>query len=128
MRLAKRPKRNCSPYLATSSTAADHRRRADHFLYKDKKRHLSAVRRVKKYLPKAEQEKINLRMEVIKRRLSAAQKQYAKLGNAALSDVGLLFNKIQLLRRKEKYEASRKLLAKAPLDAKRHGGARRMVD
>ena len=99
-------------------TIADHRRRADHFLYKDKKRLLPVVRRVKKYLPKTEQEKINLRMEVIKRRLSAARKQYDKMGDEALKDVGLLFNKIQLLRRKEEFEASRKLLARAPLDAK----------
>lgn len=100
-------------------TRADHRRRADHFLYKDKRRHLPTIRRVRKHLTKAEQEKINLRMEVIKRRLNDATKQYNKMGKKAHADVGLLFNKIQLLRRKEKFKLSRKLLSKAPIDAKK---------
>ncbi len=100
-------------------TKADHRRRADHFLYRDKKRLLPTVRRVKKHLPKAEEEKINLRMEVIKRRLNDAHKQYEKLGAKAYADVGLLFNKIQLSRRKENFDYSRKLLARAPVDAKK---------
>ena len=99
-------------------TTADHRRRADHFLYKDKRRHLAAVRRVRKFLPKAEQEKINLRMEVIKRRLADASRQYEKLGPKALTDSGLLFNKIQLLRRKKEYDRSRSLLHKAPTSAR----------
>ncbi len=99
-------------------TNADHRRRADHFLYKDKRRYLSTIRRVRKHLPKGEQDKINLRMEVIKRRLNAADKDYAKMGPKALKDAGLLFNRIQLLRRKEKFDHSRKLLRKAPIDAK----------
>jgi len=116
--LGKKTEKKLLSIFGSQLVAADHRRRADHFLYKDKKRHLSAVRRIKKYLPKLEQDKINLRMEVIKRRLSAAQKEYDKMGDKALSDVGLLFNKIQLLRRKEKFDASRKLLARAPLDSK----------
>ncbi|MCP4937454.1 MAG: lytic transglycosylase domain-containing protein [bacterium] len=99
-------------------TNADHRRRADHFLYKDKRRYLSTIRRVRKLLPKGEQDKINLRMEVIKRRLNAADKDYIKMGSKALKDAGLLFNRIQLLRRKEKFDLSRKLLHKAPIDAK----------
>ncbi len=99
-------------------TTADHRRRADHFLYKDKRRYLSTIRRVRKLLPKGEQDKINLRMEVIKRRLNAADKDYAKLGTKALKDAGLLFNRIQLLRRQEKFDHSRKLLSQAPIDAK----------
>ena len=99
-------------------TNADHRRRADHFLYKDKRRYLGTIRRVRKHLPKSEQDKINLRMEVIKRRLNAADKDYAKMGDKALKDPGLLFNRIQLLRRKEKFDQSRKLLRKAPIDAK----------
>ncbi|MCF6198327.1 MAG: lytic transglycosylase domain-containing protein [Hyphomicrobiaceae bacterium] len=116
--LGKKTEKKLLSIFGNQLGAADHRRRADHFLYKDKKRHLPAVRRVKKYLSKPEQEKINLRMEVIKRRLKDAEKQYAKLGKDALSDVGLLFNKIQLLRRKEKFEASRQLLARAPLGTK----------
>ena len=99
-------------------TNRDHRRRADHFLYKDKRRYLSTIRRVRKHLPKAEQDKINLRMEVIKRRNAAAQKDYAKMGSKAMKDVGLLFSRIQLLRRKEKFDQSRNLLRKAPIDAK----------
>lgn len=97
---------------------SDHRRRADHFLYKDNRRHLPTIRRVKKYLTKSEEEKINLRMEVVKRRLNAADKQYKEMGTKALSDSGLLFNRIQLLRRKEKFVHSRKLLSKAPIDVK----------
>ncbi len=116
--LGKKTEKKLLSIFGNQLVAADHRRRADHFLYKDKKRHLHAVRRVKKYLSKPEQDKINLRMEVIKRRLGAAEKEYKKMGDGALSDVGLLFNKIQLLRRKEKFAASRKLLARAPLDTK----------
>jgi peptidoglycan lytic transglycosylase len=100
-------------------TKSDHRRRADHFLYKDKRRLLPTVRRVRKHLAKADQDKINLRMEVIKRRLNDANKQYDKMGKKAHADVGLLFNKIQMLRRKEKFDLSRKLLDKAPIDAKK---------
>ena len=100
-------------------TKSDHRRRADHFLYKDKRRLLPTVRRVKKHLAKAEQDKINLRMEVIKRRNNDANKQYDKLGVKAHADAGLLFNKIQLLRRKEKFDESRALLRKAPIDVKK---------
>ena len=99
-------------------TRADHQRRADHFLYKDKRRYLSTVRRVRKHLSKAGQGKVNLRMEVIKGRNKAADKDYGKLGSKVLEDAGLLFNRIQLLRRKEKFDHSRRLLAQAPIDAK----------
>lgn len=99
-------------------TPADHLRRANYFLYKDRRQLLPNVQRLLKYLDPADQAKLSLRMDVVNRRLSAAEKQFEKMGPEALQDPGLLFSRIQMLRRKKQYAAAWDLLARAPQDAR----------
>lgn len=95
----------------------DHLKRADTFLYKDRRQLLPNVERVLPYLGRDDQLRLRLRLDVAQHKLAAAEKQFARLGEAALRDPGLLLARIQLARRKKDFQRAWQLLARAPQDA-----------
>lgn len=102
-------------------TEADHRWRLDRVLMSDRRwtgeRNAQAAiaKRIVPLLSPAEQKKANARIAVYLRAKSAA-KDMAALPAETTPDWGLVFQRIQLLRRAEKIDEAAKLLLSAPTD------------
>jgi soluble lytic murein transglycosylase len=98
-------------------TVEDHRARIDRLFYRDDKEVADAVQRIAKLLPPDEQQKVNARLAVVKRAENAGTLLDALPENAMAGDVGLLFNRIQWLRRNDREEEAWRLLLSAPSEA-----------
>ncbi|XSG82567.1 MAG: transglycosylase SLT domain-containing protein [Methyloligella sp. ZOD6] len=94
----------------------DHRARIDMLIYPDDSSLVDDANRVAKLMPKAEQKKIEARIAVLKRRSNAGKLLDAIPEKERKDDVGLLFNRIQYLRRNEREEEAWKLMLSAPTD------------
>ncbi len=92
----------------------DHRARIDRLLYPDSESATDAALRISKLLPADEQKKVAARIAVVKRGTNAGKLFDALPANATAGDVGLLFNRIQWLRRKDRDEEAWKMLLDAP--------------
>jgi soluble lytic murein transglycosylase len=92
----------------------DHRARIDRLLYPDSKSATDAALKISKLLPADEQKKVTARIAVVKRGNNAGKLLDALPSNATASDVGLRFNRIQWLRRKDREEEAWKMLLDAP--------------
>jgi len=101
--------------FGTMLTSEDHHARIDRLLYKDDPGVADTALRVAKLLSADEQQKVNARIAVLKRDDNAGSLLDALPENATAGDVGLLFNRIQWLRRNRDEEAWRLLLS-APSD------------
>ena len=95
-------------------TVEHHKARVDRLLYPDDKKAIDAALRVSKFLPADEQKKVTARIAVIKRGNNAGKLLDAIPASANLSDVGLVFNRIQWLRRKDRDEEAWKILLDVP--------------
>lgn len=100
---------------------ADHRWRLDRVLMSDRRwtgernAQAAAAKRIVPLLSAAEQKKANARIAVYLRSKSAA-KEMAALPAETTPDWGLVFQRIQMLRRAEKLDEAAKLLLSAPTD------------
>ncbi len=92
----------------------DHRARIDRLLYLDDESKTDAALRISKLLPAEEQKKVAARIAVVKRGKNAGKLLDALPASATHGDVGLLFSRIQWLRRKDKDEEAWKMLLDAP--------------
>ena len=92
----------------------DHRARIDALLYPDEESMTDAAVRISKLLPAEEQKKVAARIAVVKRGKNAGKLLDALPASATAGDVGLLFNRIQWLRRKDREEEAWKMLLDAP--------------
>jgi soluble lytic murein transglycosylase len=92
----------------------DHRARIDRLLYPDDESATSAALRISKLLPADEQKKVAARVAVVKRGKNAGKLLDALPASTTAGDVGLLFNRIQWLRRKDRDEEAWKMLLDAP--------------
>jgi soluble lytic murein transglycosylase len=103
-------------------TAADHKFRFDRLLMDDarwtaeRNERAGLARRVLPLLPTADRKKAELRISAYLRSSGAVKKLLA-LPDKDESDWGLAFQRIQGLRRADKYEEAARRLAKAPRDA-----------
>lgn len=95
-------------------TLDDHRARVDRLLYPDNPSLTDAALRVAKLLPAEEQKKIAARIAVVKRGSNAGKLLDAIPASATAGDVGLLFNRIQWLRRKDRDQEAWNMLLSAP--------------
>ncbi|MGH6864896.1 MAG: lytic transglycosylase domain-containing protein [Methyloceanibacter sp.] len=95
-------------------TVENHRARIDRLLYPDEKSATDAALRVAKLLSDEEQKKVKARIAVVNRRDDAGKLLKDLPATAIQADVGLRFNHIQWLRRKDKEEEAWKLLLDAP--------------
>jgi len=95
-------------------TAENHRARIDRLLYPDDKSATAAALRVSKLLPADEQKKVAARIAVVQRGGNAGKLLDALPAGAVNADVGLRFNRIQWLRRKDRDEEAWKMLLDAP--------------
>lgn len=95
-------------------TNEDHQARIDKLLFPDNKATADVALRVSKLLPPAEQKKVAARIAVVKRGANAGKLLDALPASAVNGDVGLLYNKIQFLRRKDRDEEAWKMLLDAP--------------
>jgi soluble lytic murein transglycosylase len=95
-------------------TAENHRQRIDRLLYPDDKSATAAALRVAKLLPADEQKKVAARIAVVQRGGNAGKLLDALPAGAIQADVGLRFNRIQWLRRKDRDEEAWKMLLDAP--------------
>src|SRR5262245_16633517 len=95
-------------------TEADHQARIDKLLFPDSKITADAALRTSKLLPPAEQKKVAARIAVVKRGANAGKLLDAIPASATSGDVGLLYNRIQWLRRKDRDEEAWKALLAAP--------------
>lgn len=103
-------------------TEADHKWRLDRLLIDDV-RYKSArsdraklVKRVIPLLSKAEQQKAEARLAVFLRSKSSKASKLKAPAGAKTADWGLIFHKIQQLRRKDKLDEAAKLMLDAPTD------------
>ena len=92
----------------------DHQARIDKLLFPDSNVTAEAALRIVKLLPAAEQKKIAARIAVVKRGANAGKLLAALPTSATDGDVGLLYNRIQWLRRKDRDEEAWKMLLDAP--------------
>jgi soluble lytic murein transglycosylase len=90
------------------------RARIDRLLYPDDKSATDAALRVAKLLPKEEQKKVEARIAIVKRRSDAGKLLDALPDDAIEADLGLRFNNIQWLRRKDHEEEAWKMLLDTP--------------
>jgi soluble lytic murein transglycosylase len=95
-------------------TTDDYRARVDRLLYPDNQSGAEAALRVSKLLPAAEQKKVAARIAVLKRGGNAGKLFDALPASATQGDVGLLYNRIQWLRRKDRDEEAWKILLDVP--------------
>ena len=95
-------------------TEADHQARIDKLLFPDSKITADAALRTSKLLPPAEQKKVAARIAVVKRGANAGKLLDAIPASAINGDVGLLYNRIQWLRRKDRDEEAWKALLAVP--------------
>ena len=102
--------------FGTMLTADDYRARVDRLLYPDNQSAAEAALRVSKLLSAQEQKKIAARIAVLKRGSNAGKLLDALPASATQGDVGLLFNRIQWLRRKDRDEEAWKMLLDAPTE------------
>ncbi len=92
----------------------DHRARIDRLLSPDSESATEAALRISKLLPADEQKKVAARIAVVKRGTNAGKLFDALPASATAGDAGLLFNRIQWLRRKDRDEEAWKMLLDAP--------------
>ena len=102
--------------FGTMLTSEDHHARIDRLLYKDDPGVAATALRVAKLLSADEQQKVNARIAVLKRDDDAGSLLDALPESTTAGDVGLLFNRIQWLRRNHRDEEAWKLLLSAPSD------------
>ena len=95
-------------------TPEDHQARIDKLLFPDSKVTAEAALRTSKLLPAAEQKKIAARIAVVKRGANAGKLLAALPASATDGDIGLLYNRIQWLRRKDRDEEAWKALLDVP--------------
>jgi peptidoglycan lytic transglycosylase len=95
-------------------TPEDHQARIDKLLFPDSKVTAEAALRASKLLPAAEQKKIAARIAVVKRGANAGKLLAALPASATDGDIGLLYNRIQWLRRKDRDEEAWKALLDVP--------------
>jgi soluble lytic murein transglycosylase len=95
-------------------TKDDYRARVDRLLYPDNQSSAEAALRVSKLLPADEQKKVAARIAVLKRGGNAGKLFDAIPASAVQGDVGLIYNRIQWLRRKDRDEEAWKLLVDVP--------------
>jgi peptidoglycan lytic transglycosylase len=95
-------------------TNADHQARIDKLLFPDSKATAEVALRTSKLLPAAEQKKVTARIAVVKRGANAGKLLDAIPASATNGDVGLLYNRIQWLRRKDRDQEAWKMLLGAP--------------
>jgi soluble lytic murein transglycosylase len=95
-------------------TNADHQARIDKLLFPDSKASAEVALRTSKLLSAAEQKKIAARIAVVKRGANAGKLLDAIPASATHGDVGLLYNRIQWLRRKDRDQEAWKALLDAP--------------
>jgi soluble lytic murein transglycosylase len=95
-------------------TADAHRARIDRLLYPDDKSAVAAALRVAKLLPPEEQKKVAARIAVVQRGGNAGKLLDALPASAVQADVGLRFNRIQWLRRKDRDQEAWKMLLDTP--------------
>ena len=95
-------------------TAEDHQARIDKLLFPDSNATADAALRVSKLLPAAEQKKVAARIAVVKRGANAGKLFDALPASATAGDIGLLYNRIQWLRRKDRDQEAWKMLLDAP--------------
>ncbi|HZP08450.1 lytic transglycosylase domain-containing protein [Methyloceanibacter sp.] len=95
-------------------TADVHRARIDRLLYPDDKSATAAALRVAKLLPPEEQKKVAARIAVVQRGGNAGKLLDALPASAVQADVGLRFNRIQWLRRKDRDQEAWKMLLDTP--------------
>jgi soluble lytic murein transglycosylase len=95
-------------------TEEDHQARIDKLLFPDSKITADAALRTSKLLPAAEQKKVVARIAVVKRGANAGKLLDALPASATSGDVGLLYNRIQWLRRKDRDQEAWKALLAVP--------------
>jgi soluble lytic murein transglycosylase len=95
-------------------TNADHQARIDKLLFPDSKASAEIAFRTSKLLPAAEQKKVAARIAVVKRGANAGKLLDAIPASATNGDFGLLYNRIQWLRRKDRDEEAWKMLLDVP--------------
>ena len=95
-------------------TSEDHQARIDKLLFPDSKVTAEAALRTSKLLPAAEQKKIAARIAVVKRGANAGKLLAALPPSVTDGDIGLLYNRIQWLRRKDRDEEAWKALLDVP--------------
>ena len=95
-------------------TTEDYRARVDRLLYPDNQSSAEAALRVSKLLPADEQKKVAARIAVLKRGANAGKLFDALPASTTQGDVGLLYNRIQWLRRKDRDEEAWKILLDVP--------------
>jgi soluble lytic murein transglycosylase len=103
--------------FGTVLTADDHRARIDRLLYPDEQSAAEAALRVSKLLSAEEQKKVAARIAILKRGKNAGKLLDALPASATAGDVGLLFSRIQWLRRKDRDEEAWKMLLAAPIES-----------
>ena len=106
--------------FGTMLTSEDHHARIyariDRLFYKDDPEVANTALRVAKLLSADEQQKVNARIAILKRDDDAGSLLDALPESTTAGDVGLLFNRIQWLRRNQRDEEAWKLLLSAPSD------------
>ena len=95
-------------------TTNDYQARVDRLLYGDNQSAAEAALRVSKLLPAAEQKKVAARIAILKRGGNAGKLLDALPASATQGDLGLLYNRIQWLRRKDRDEEAWKILLDVP--------------
>jgi soluble lytic murein transglycosylase len=95
-------------------TNADHQARIDKLLFPDSKTTAEVALRTSKLLPASEQKKVAARIAVVKRGANAGKLLDALPASATAGDFGLLYNRIQWLRRKDRDEEAWKMLLDIP--------------
>lgn len=94
--------------------AEDHQARIDKLLFPDSESSAKIALRISKLLPAADQKKVAARIAVVKRRANAGKLYDALPAAATDGDVGLLYNRIQWLRRKDRDKEAWQLMLDAP--------------
>ena len=95
-------------------TKADHQARVDKLLFPDDEKTAEAALRVSKFLSAEAQKKVAARIAVVKRKANAGKLLESIPAAATKGDVGLLYNKIQWLRRKDRDQEAWKMLLDVP--------------
>jgi len=92
----------------------DHQARVDKLLFPDSESSAAAALRISKLLPAADQKKVAARVAVVKRGGNAGKLLDAIPASAKEGDVGLLYNRIQWLRRKDRDQEAWQMMLDAP--------------
>jgi soluble lytic murein transglycosylase len=92
----------------------DHQARIDKLLFPDSNATADAALRISKLLPPGEQKTIAARVAVVKRGANAGKLLAALPASATAGDVGLMYNRIQWLRRKDRDQEAWQMLLDAP--------------